>query len=520
MPTTTSFKNLIDIPLWRPEAPTLAVNAAGQCLANDKSNSSARIPHIFLLRSATALDAYNPIFGDWIALASPALGGTFAAGTACIFHSSAGPRGTIAAGATTTTITLTTALPASVGINALANKGDGIGFMIRIIGSAAGSSGKVEERFIVANTAGTTPTITLNSALSFTPATGDAYEIHSGRLFMLNSSTVGAGSWKYYDVATNSYSGNLATTNLPATITTDSAMVALSESYTPVSRTDGEGFISGGATSDGRNCIQGTAATSTTITGSGMPSTLFTNEYRNFQVRIVEDTVTPTSVGQRRRIASHTSGATGVFTVTAFAVTPSSSAKFVVENDNDKIILRTSGAGTVYNYNITANTWDSTTWIAAANANGAGCVFEQSFGIDRDVTGNARHSYLYFIRGGGSVAIDVLDIAGAATGSWSAAVVYKNAAQTFTSGTSGAYEFGSAEGKYLHLNINGTQRTARFDMKNRVLESGPYLRYPQGVATIGNKMAVGLFVDGATKLSLLYHQTNTQAQFYSFINQG
>ena len=35
-------------------------------------------------------------------------------------------------------------------------------------------------------------------------------------------------------------------------------------------------------------------------------SLIFANEYRNFQIRVVQDTVNPTSVNQRRIIASHT----------------------------------------------------------------------------------------------------------------------------------------------------------------------------------------------------------------------
>lgn len=72
----------------------------------------------------------------------------------------------------------------------------------------------LEERYIVGNTGGTTPTIYLDSPLSFTPQAGDAYEILSGRLFTLGVDTVAAGIWKYYDIATNYFSGNLATANL------------------------------------------------------------------------------------------------------------------------------------------------------------------------------------------------------------------------------------------------------------------------------------------------------------------
>ena len=453
-------------------------------------------------------------------LPSPALSGTFGAGATAVFHSGVGPSGSIASGATTTSVALSTALPAAVGNNQLANRGDGSGFRIRIIGSASGSSGKIEERTIVANSGGTTPTIWLDSPLTFTPTTGDTYEIRSGRLYLLGAGTLAAGIWKFYDIATNSISTNLATTNLPSTIGTDSNAVALSEAHIPYNRISGEGFVSGGASFEStKNCIAATATSSSTITGSGMPAGLVANEYRNFQVRIVEDTVTPTAVNQRRRISSHTSGSAGVFTLaTNWTVTPSSSAKFVVENDNDKILLRSSASTAVFNYNIAANTWDTTTW-AAAPAHGAGVYIEQGFGYTRDVGSMARHSMIYCIRGGGTAAIDVLDIAGAATGSWSNDIVYGKKAQTFTTGTSACYDPITKEGRLIHININGTQRFARFDMKNRVLDAGSYLRFPQSTAVVGQKLALGAFVDGSTKSSFIYNMNNSQAFLHSLVVQ-
>jgi len=524
MATTLNFKDIIDLPQWRPESPTLAASSAGASIASDLRNDDTRHPFIYYLKSLTGFDAFDPTTSEWIPLASPALASSFVAGSTSVFHPSGGPRGTIAAGATTTSITLTTALPAAVGVNQLANRGDGEGFVIRIIGSAAGSSGKIEERRIVANTSGTTPTITLDVALSFTPATGDAYEIISGRVFLLGGGTNAAGIWKYYDIATNSFSGNLANTNLPVAVTVDSAMISLSELHVSNDRKPGEGLVDGGATYNAAStfdCIASdviTVPTANTITGTGMPS-LFTNEYRNFQIRIVEDTVNTTAVGQRRRISSHTSGTGATFTVsTNFTVTPSSSAKFVVENDDDKIFMRSSSGALIYNYNITANTWDTTTW-AVPVANGNGSAGAQSFGITRDTTGNARHSFVYFVRGGASAAIDVLDIAGAATGSWSNDIVYGNKAQTFTTGTCAIYAPATLGGRFLNINVNGTQRMARFDLRNRVMDSQSYLRFPQGTAVNGVKMGHALFIDGATKLSFIYHLTNSQTQMFSLAVQ-
>lgn len=523
MPTTLSAKPIIDVPLWRPEAPALASHAAGGCLTSDMRNDATRIPLLFFLRSSTAFDAFDPIVGEWVPLTSPALAGTFGAGAACVFHP-AGPTGFLAAGSTSTVINLSTALLAAVGANQLANRGDGVGFTIRITGNTAGGSGKVEERTIIANTGGTTtPAITLSSALSFVPATGDVYEILSGRVFLLNAGTSATNIWRYYDIATNSYNSvGLAFANLPATISTDSALVALAELYVPFDRAPGSGFVSGAGSYNVASpiqCIVATATAASSITGGGM-SAIRADEFRNFQIRIVEDTGAPTSVGQRRRISTHTAGATAVFTLaTAWTVTPSSTAKFVVENDNDKIILRSTATTLLYNYNITANTWDTTTW-AAPVANGAGSVAAQSFGIGWDSTGPARHSFIYFIRGGATSSIDVLDIAGAATGAWSNAITYGKSGQTFTTGTSGCYLSATLGGRYLILNVNGTQRHARLDLRNRTLDPYTYLRFPQGAAALGDRMASTLFIDGATKLSFAYQLTSSQNYFFGVAVQN
>jgi hypothetical protein len=208
MSFTPAFKDVLDIPMWRPAAPAIAVSAAGVSLAYDMTNDGTRSPRIYMLRSAAALDYYDTQNDEWMPLSSPGLAGTFGAGAGCVMSPNHGPRGTIASG-TTTSITLTTALPAAVGKNQLANRGDSVGFRVRVIGNRAGGSGKTEERYIVGNTAGTTPTIYLDSALSFTPGSGDTYEILAGRVYLLGAGTVAAGIFKYYDIATGSYSGNL-----------------------------------------------------------------------------------------------------------------------------------------------------------------------------------------------------------------------------------------------------------------------------------------------------------------------
>lgn len=526
MATTLGFKDIIDLPEWRPLASAPASSGAGSCMASDPRGTENRSPWVFYLNSNTALYAYNVKNDDWFQLASPALAGTFGAGAGMVFSPTQGPMGTLAAGWTTTQGALSTALPASVGPNQLANRGDGTrGFKIRIIGNSAGGSGKTEERLIIANSGpSTTPTIVLDSPLSFTPQAGDAYEILSGRVFMLGAGTTAAGIWKYYDLATNSFSGNLSTTNLPATIGTDSTFVVLSEAYNPYTKDNGEGFVTGTVTYNGAQseCLQATAIAAGTITGqsSGGDNTVLANEYRNFVIRIVEDTV-PTAVGQRRRITSHTAGPSAVYTLASnWTVNPSATAKFVIENDDDKILLWTAASTTTYNYNITGNTWDTTTWAARGSAPGAGCKAEQAYGIIPDTNKYARHSYIYSFRGGGSAAVDLFDIAGAATGVWTSGIAIGGSTNVTINTASGcAYDPNTNEGKYLYLNQSGGQRFLRFDMRNRVIEPYGFLRYSQGTAVVGEKCAYVVFVDGTTKLGFLITMRNTGAETFQLALQ-
>jgi hypothetical protein len=242
MTTTLNFKPTINLPAWRANAQHLGAHVAGACLAWDMRNNGDANPYIWSMRGAALLERYDVQTDEWMLMPSPAIAVGFAAGSWMVLHPSQGPRGTLAAGNSTTKVVLSTALPAAVGINQLANSGAGTGYVIRIIGNAAGSSGKTEERHIIANTSGTTPTIYLDSALSFTPATGDRYEILSGKLVICGSGVLGAGICKTYDIATMAVA-SVTQTNLPATIATDSCAVAMSELYVPVDKAPGQGYF-------------------------------------------------------------------------------------------------------------------------------------------------------------------------------------------------------------------------------------------------------------------------------------
>jgi hypothetical protein len=506
-----NFKKVIDRQMWVSSAPSPNAHAAAGHLVSDLRSDRSRHPFVFQVASATVLNRFNIVTKAWNLVGNPGIG-AMAAGATSVFAPTFGAQGTVTTPSTTTRIILNT-LPAAVGVNMLANRGGSgeYGFKIRIIGKTAG---KVEERFIVANAGGSSSVaVILDNPLTFTPASGDEWELLSGRLMMLSSGAPVAASWRSHDVATNLFA-NLVNTGLP-TVGTDSSLVCLDEQYTPYDCNPGEGFIKGAFQYDSnvntRNALAATGAAAGTITGqaTGGDAAVVANEYRNFQIRIVHDAVNTTSVGQRRIIASHTAGASPVYTLGSnWTVTPSSSAKFVIEYPN-LIILRTA-ATTLYTYNygpnnitngtntINANAWSTTYFAAAGFAGASGMMWMPAFGIRPDIDKNSRHSHIFCWRGT-SVNLDLFDIAGGTTGLWTNAVVIDGGITT-SAQLSGCYSPFENEGRMFYLNnyvASATNQIFRFDVQNRVLS--PYTPTDEiqaGTAALGNRMAAYAAIDG------------------------
>jgi len=522
-----TFKKVIDRLMWVQVAPSPNASAAATSVASDLRSGLSRNPFVYNLVSATVLNRFNIVTKAWNFVQSPALAGTFGAGSASAFAPSLGLVGVIAAGATTSSVTLSTALPTAVGLNMLANRGGSgeYGFKLRIIGFA---SGKTEERYITGNTASATPTIQVLTPFTFTPALNDRYEIIAGRLFMLGAGTTAANIWRSFEVASNTLSTGLSTTNLPATIATDSAIMVLDEQFTPYDCNPGDGMIKGAFLYDTgvetRYALTATASGASTLTGQATlgDAVVAINEYRNFQIRIVQDTVTPAAVGQRRVIASHTAGPSPVYTLgTAWTTQPSSSAKYVIELPN-LMLVRSSATTTVYTYNysdatinngtnsIATNSWSTTYFAAAPAANAAGNMWAPSFGIQPDAARNARQSFCYFFRGS-AVTLDVLDIAGSITGTWTGAITYDGAV-TLTVGSCGCQSPFENEGRMFYMNVytaSAVNQMYRFDVQNRVLSPFTPTDFLQaGAAVVGQRIAAYCAVDGTDTYDVVLLQSH------------
>lgn len=532
-----SFRDLIDVPMWQGLASSPSAGGNGSSVAFDMRNNEDRCPMMFELVSNAILNRYNAKNDGWVDMINPGLGGTFNAGAGAIFAPQRGPRGTLTAVASASQFTLS-ALAASVPPNQFANRGDGVqGVKIRIWDPVAGKTG---ETYIVANTGGTTtPVVNVSPALAWTPSTSSNYEMLSGRVYLIGAGTTSTTSWQYYDVALNVMSGGLSIANLPASMNTDSCLLCLDELYVPANMSPGQGYFGD---------ITATGSTSTTLTGSasGGDSQLLANEFRNFQIRIITDSVTPGSVGQRRKITSHTAGPSVVYTVPTWTTTPSSSAVFVIENTNE-ILVWTSSLATTYTYaqdaiagGQSANTWSTTTYAARPAAMGAGCEAVLPFGIANQVVANVtdqslypgvgatniqdpnknfRYSQILSIRGGNVSTIDQFDLAAGTAGVWTAAVpVGGSNQQLYYIGTGSCYDAVTNNGQEWYINQNGGQYFQRMDLFSRQTHEWTYSRYgPRGTAVTGNKMAVLPFIDpsGAPKMAKLLARIQSAASSYA-----
>lgn len=516
MTTTIGVKSGFNLPNWRPLSPSLTSFAVGLGLCQDLRNNEDRHPEVIQLASAAALNAYNIKTDGWQVrnAVSIAMGGTLGAGNATEFAPHRGPRGLVTGYATGGTPAFyrvvlggssDPAINISWAANQLANRGDGRGFKIRIIGNSAGGGGKISEHVILGNTAGTTPTVYLDGAPSFTPQNGDSYEILSGSVMVILGGAAAANDCKTFEIASQT---TQSMAQKPAASGTDSALCCLDEHYVPYDRSPGEGLLGVmTATATAAGTLTGQAANTGNVGDAGVAA----NEFRNFQIRIVEDTGAPTAVNQRRSISSHTAGTSPVYTLGAvWTVTPSANAKYVIENPN-WWLWQPQNATVCYIYREIGyspsgdDLWNATLLTGRGAVAGAGVTLIPSFGMQQNnqiatadaATRPARYSQVHSFRGGGVGTIDILDIAAQSI----TATTIDVRGATFTTGNSYVYCPQCCEGRFAYLNAAGQSSNYRYDVKNRVLTQWTAIPVSLGTMVVGQRMAVALFVDGSVKIN-------------------
>ena len=550
------FRYEIDTPGWRQLKSLDVVHAAGGLMCCDKRNDQQCDHGLWQLASATALYKCSARYNGTHLMGTPALA-AFAAGGGMWFVPSFGITGVIGVGSTTTKIVTSAASSmgsaiGALGTNQLVTTDTDYGYHIRIINKV---TGKTEERFIRGNTAAALPVIYLDGALSSAPNSGDLFEIQSGGVMMLAATTTAAGQTRYFNCANQTFA-NAGATGI--TTATAASGVVLDELYVPFDRKTGEGFLVGAGTYDTsytsdidgstineiKGCLIATATGASSITGqlSEGDFQVLANEYRNFQIRIVEDTVNPTAVGQRRMIASHTAGASAVYTLgAAWTVQPSANAKFVIENPN-LLLVQSAAQVAMLTYNlsnatinngtnsITAFTWSSTYMGAAggtahAAVVAAGTMAFPSYGHrpqrQNDGVKLSRHSYIWFFRGGATT-LDLFDLAGGTAGTWTNAVVYSGTATTFSTGACGDYDPVTWDGEYAYIqNYVAAGQTSMYQFNVSAASLVPWVKTPlqSGTAAIGNRLCITSHVPdrAATsedKLAMIYLQSHLSNIMY------
>jgi len=550
------FRYEIDTPGWRQLKSIDVAHAAGSLMCCDKRNDQQCDHGLWQVASATALYKNSARYNGGQLIGSPALA-AFAASGGAWFVPSFGITGIIGVGSTTTKIVTSAANSmgsaiGALGTNQLVTTDTDYGYNIRIINKV---TGKTEERFIRGNTASATPTIYLDGALQSAPNSGDLFEIQSGGVMILAATTTAAGQTRYFNQANNTFA-NAGATGI--TTGTAASGVVLDELYVPFDRKTGEGFLVGAGTYDlsytsdidgstideVKKCLTATNSGASSLTGEAAAGDyqVLANEYRNFQIRIVEDTATPTAVGQRRMIASHTGGASPVYTLgAAWTVTPSTTCKYVIENPNLLLVQSaTQVAMLTYNFSnasitngtntIAAFTWSSAYMGAAggtahAAVVAAGTMAFPCYGHEpqrqNDGVKLSRHSYIWFFRGGATT-LDLFDIAGGTAGTWTNAVTYSGTATTFSTGACGDYDAVTWDGEYAYIqNYVAAGATSMYQFNVSAASLVPWVKTPlqSGTATIGNRLCITSHCpDGAAtsedKLAMIYLQSHLSNIMY------
>lgn len=461
MTTSVSLRRLLDRKQWEMcnYAPT--ATAAGSFVVS--SNLEDQFQYYFV--NATTIYKYDPYEDAWTLIPASGAAGTFGAGS-CGCRHPYGPSGTATTGTTTT---ITTNLTINRDIR---------GYKVRITsGTNAG-----EERTVLRNTIGTNSVITVSSAFTGAIDNTSVYQLMTGRIWFVNAGTLAAGSFKYYDYATNTWT-NGTQTGLPATIGTDARLIS-----TPGYLTD---FAVGTATS----------ATGTTLVNSA--KTWTTNQWTNYQVRITAGT----GAGQIRTISSN-NGTT--LTVPTWTITPDATSQYVIEGNSDFLYFMGNAAVTLYRYSISGATWTTLApGVARGAAPGSGMsgnwVWNASDSMWTDENNIQNGRYIYSWRGNGSAVMDRYDIP---SNAWSV-VNWSPNTETITAASSHTYN-----GNYIYTGLGSTGRIIKFDVVTYEVEPHTQLWYTQGAAVVGDKQFDITYTDGATTLTWLYQLTHTQTTLF------
>jgi hypothetical protein len=472
MATTNGNRKLLDLKRWEQVTPAPAATTAGSFIASSRHFKQQQL----YVRGTTEAYLYNPTEDGWVQIPSPALAGTLVAGSSGVAGAwstgtTVGAASLTATGGTTSTIVTNQTLARSIA-----------GYKIHILsGPNAGVT-----LDIVSNTIGATATITVAAqASAFTAST--VYRLCTPVWYVLGSGTLASGSFKKYDFATNTWT-TLVNTGLPATIGTDGKMISTPSFL----NNDYEVFATGTATS----------ATGTTLVNSAKGWA--TNQWANYQVRIVSGT----GAGQIRSITSNT-GTT--LTVPTWTTTPDATSVYNIEGNDDFLYYMGNNAVTLYRYSISANTWSTLSPTAArAAAPTTGMSGHWIYGetntdwIAENAIINGRR--IYSFRGAAGAVLDYYDIA---ANTWVSGVLYSPATETFSTGTKYTYI-----NDKIYIQKDASNRWFEYDIADQNMMGWTTMPVVQGTAIVGDTCFDATYYDGATEIHYVYMLVNSSTLMY------
>jgi hypothetical protein len=428
-----------------------------------------QMARVFEVQSQSVVYSYYASEDAWVQLPASGLAGTFGAGACGEFHPD-GPSGTATAGTTTTFTTNLTIVR------------DLRGHKVRITGGPnAGQEFEIKSNTIGANSV---VTITTAAGTAFTAAS--TYVLRSGRLWVFVPSST-APALGYYDWALNTWTTR-SVTGLPTNFVNEGQLIGVDSLRSGA-------LVSGTAT----------AGAATTLTDGGKAWTA--NALANLQVRITGGT----GAGQVRVIASNTAT---VLTVAAWTTAPDATSTYVIEGDDNVLYLLGNNAVALYKYSISGNSWTTVTpAVARAAAPGTGMTADWVHSVaDADWVLEAaplNGRYIYSFRGAFGNVLDVFDLA---TLSWSVRP-YGNQTENFTAGTNSIY---NRSGR-IYVQKDASPLLFYFDVVLNALRPFSTLTYGVGGGTVGDKMAVVKYVDGATEIEFLYLRRSAGAEFFRML---
>lgn len=487
MPTST-LKRLLDRPNWALCTPSPVTNAANHCMVDGFGPGDAAL----YLSATSVVWQYSPDVDAWLQLPSPGLA-TFSTGACGVYHPM-GPTGTAVAGSTATTLNTATTIAADLRPSA-----DGRKHRVRI----TGGTGAGQERGISSHTVGANSIITVDSAWGVTPDNTSTYVLITGRYYLFGGGVTAAGTFKFWDVATATWSGNLVVTGVP-TFTADGILVATPSVRGSNGTTLGTSTFAN--TTTGFATGTATAGGASTLTNSA--KAWATNQWTNAQVRIYSGT----GAGQVRTIASNTG--TVLTTSAAWTTNPDATSNYVIEANDDFLYLMGNSVVTMYRYSIAGNSWSTLTPGAARSGGPAGGVWARHIpgctGTDwaaENAIINGRR--IYSGRSGGGSTIDYYDIA---ANTWVSSLTIGSWNSAPSVGTTAVYDGENT----IYLMVIATRTDVfGFDVRHNTAKPVAHLLPANGASVASTKGLIARYEDGTGRPAIyLYWLLSSATQLY------